>query len=168
MPRIRAPFGVNCLSRRYFLLRKACSWKPQDRKLSWYRKSVPVWHFVPLEFEAKAWKSSQKWELGKVSRVTNGLRSLRAALSALAALSRQNRACRLSECRGARGLSPSGARLTRPLVWRATRLILAALIAAIVPQPSLTRLRDAAPALHRNLREPPRRKRQFQQLIQLP
>src|SRR5215207_5828530 len=59
MPRIRAPFGVNCLSRRYFLLRKACSLKPPDRKLSWYRKSVPVWHFVPLEFEAKAWKSSQ-------------------------------------------------------------------------------------------------------------
>src|SRR3954462_6777725 len=73
--------------------------------------------------------------------------------------------CTTAPCRGARGLSPSGARLTRPLVWRPPRLILPALIAAIVPQPSLTRLRDAAPALHRNLREPPRRKRQFQQLI---
>jgi hypothetical protein len=48
------------------------------------------------------------------------------------------------------------------MLWRATRLLLAALIAAIIPQPTLTQLRDAAPALRRNLREPPRQKRTFQ------
>src|SRR5215204_5010978 len=87
MPRIRAPFGVNCLSRRYFLLRKACSWKPQDRKLSWYRKNVsPSGISFRLSLKQKLGNPLSKWELEKVSRVTNGLRSLRAALSALAAL----------------------------------------------------------------------------------
>ena len=60
-----------------------------------------------------------------------------------------------------------GGGLTRPMLWRCTRLILAALVAAIIPPPSLARLREAAPALHRHLREPTRKKRKFQQIIQL-
>ena len=75
--------------------------------------------------------------------------------------------------RGGRGLSPLGTsplgtstprRLTAPTVWRLTCLATKVLLAAICPQPPLHHL--AAPALHRHLHEPPR-KRGYQNLPQL-
>jgi hypothetical protein len=54
--------------------------------------------------------------------------------------------------------------VTRPTLWRATRLLVATVVYAVIPQPSLRTLRHAVPALRRNLRQPSRRKRKFQEL----
>jgi hypothetical protein len=51
----------------------------------------------------------------------------------------------------------------RPLLWRATRQIVASLIAAIFSQPTLKILRQNLFRVRYRLREPPR-KRKFQQM----
>src|SRR6478735_5861106 len=61
-------------------------------------------------------------------------------------------------CRRTRGLSPLGrSRLTGPAAWRLLRQLIASLLQAIIPQPTIARLRRASLALQRHLREPPRR-----------
>ncbi|MER8568234.1 hypothetical protein NKH85_27200, partial [Mesorhizobium sp. M0924] len=54
----------------------------------------------------------------------------------------------------------------RPLLWRATRQIVASLIATIFTQPSLAALRQNLHALRYRWREPPR-KRKFQSMPKL-
>lgn len=67
--------------------------------------------------------------------------------------------------RCARGLSPLGhSRLTRPGLWRLSLQLLASLLQAIMPQPTLHDVRRTAPQLRRNLHEPPRQKRLYQRM----
>jgi hypothetical protein len=47
----------------------------------------------------------------------------------------------------------------RAPLWRAARQIFAALVAAIIPQPSIADLNDNAQAIHYRLRDPPRRRK---------
>ena len=63
------------------------------------------------------------------------------------------------------GLDPG--RLTRPAAWRLLRQLVASLIQAIRPEPTLALLRNAIAALRRHLREPPRRKRIYQCMVPL-
>src|ERR1700739_1239141 len=61
--------------------------------------------------------------------------------------------------RRVRGLSPLGSgRLTRPGGWRLLRQLIATLLQAIIPQPTLALLRRSRAALKRHLHEPPRRR----------
>ena len=74
--------------------------------------------------------------------------------------------------RRTRGLSPLGRapgprRLTRPETWRLLRQLVASLLQAIMPEPTLACLRRRLAALWRHLREPPRRKRTYQCMVPL-
>src|SRR6266545_2632449 len=72
-----------------------------------------------------------------------------------------------TRCRRVRGLSPlARRRLTRPAVWRLLRQLVATLLQAIIPEPTIACLRRAATALQRHLREPPRR-RSYQKMARL-
>lgn len=63
-------------------------------------------------------------------------------------------------CPRVRGLSPLGAgRLTTPGTWRVLQQLIASLLQAIIPQPTIRCLRRCRQALRRNLHEPPRRRR---------
>ena len=65
-------------------------------------------------------------------------------------------------------LSPlGGSRLTRPGAWRLTKMVAAIFLQAIMPQPSLARLRQAKTELKRNLHEPPRKRRNYQRMVRL-
>lgn len=65
-------------------------------------------------------------------------------------------------------LSPLGSRrLTRPGTWRLLQQLVASMLQAIIPQPTVACLRRAARSLRRHLREPPRRKRRYQTMIRL-
>jgi hypothetical protein len=48
--------------------------------------------------------------------------------------------------------------LTRPGAWRVLKQLLAILIQAIIPQPTLARWRRCRAILARNIHEPPRRR----------
>src|SRR5947209_10843112 len=66
-----------------------------------------------------------------------------------------------------RGLSPLACRrLTRPAVWRLLRQLVATLLQAIIPEPTIACLRRCAVMLQRHLREPPRQ-RSYQKMIRL-
>ena len=74
--------------------------------------------------------------------------------------------------RRTRGLSPLGrglgpGRLTRPDAWRLLRQLVASLLQAIMPEPTLACLRGCLVALRRHLREPPRRKGAYQRMVPL-
>ncbi|MER8918276.1 hypothetical protein NKI32_31435, partial [Mesorhizobium sp. M0761] len=80
-----------------------------------------------------------------------------------------HRACDRTPLAGVGCLSPLSD--GRPLLWRATRQIVASLIATILiatifPQPSLAALRHNLHALRYRWREPPR-KRKFQSMPKL-
>src|SRR5262245_5690039 len=62
-----------------------------------------------------------------------------------------------------RGLSPLGERrLTKPGSWRLLGQLVASLLQAIIPQPTINCLRRSVSALRRHMREPPRKKRHYQ------
>ena len=63
--------------------------------------------------------------------------------------------------------SPLGTcRLTRPGAWRLLCQLVTTLRQAIIPQPTIDRLRSSKPALHRHLHEPPRR-RSYQKMTRI-
>src|SRR6202011_645309 len=69
--------------------------------------------------------------------------------------------------RRTRGLSPLGrSRLTPPGAWRLLQHLIASLLQAVIPKPTIGRLRRAKLALRRHLYEPPR-KRQYQTMFPL-
>jgi hypothetical protein len=57
-------------------------------------------------------------------------------------------------------------RLTRPGAWRLLRQLVATFRQAIIPQPTIARLRCCIPSLRRHLHEPPRR-RSYQKMARL-
>jgi hypothetical protein len=57
--------------------------------------------------------------------------------------------------------------LTRPGTWRLLLQLVATLLKAIMPQPSLADLRRAKKKLRRHLHEPPRLKREYQKMVRL-
>ena len=64
-------------------------------------------------------------------------------------------------------LSPPGhRRLTRPGAWRLFRQLVATLLQAIIPQPTLACLRHSISSLRRHLHEPPRR-RTYQKMLRI-
>jgi len=56
--------------------------------------------------------------------------------------------------------------LTRPGAWRLLRQLVATLLQAIIPQPTLACLRQCNVTLRRHLHEPPRR-RNYQKMTRL-
>ncbi|MBP0113134.1 hypothetical protein, partial [Bradyrhizobium vignae] len=58
-------------------------------------------------------------------------------------------------------------RLTAPGAWRVLQQLVASLLQAIIPQPTIRCFRRRKRALGRHLREPPR-KRPYQSMLALP